>query len=229
MKWRLVDTTRFDVLPKGYNSPVPDPADLPPKREPFPIDVEAQRPLLDRVLAAAEGFEWEQNGWYGPTDSRVLYGLMRVLDPPRVVELGAGYTTTIIEQARGRPHDAYDPKVNGVKAQDLPLDTFTALEDGDVLFVDTTHIVRSGGDVNRIVLDILPRLQAGVWVHFHDILLPDEVDRRWLDFGWYWTEQYLLQAFLTGNASWRVELALHALGLSRPEELASAFWVRSTR
>jgi len=234
MRWRLVDTRRFDVIERGYNSPVPDPADQPPVREPFPLDVASQQPLLERVLQAAGDFAWERNGMYGPTDSRVLFGMMRVERPERVVELGSGYTTRIIEQARGRPHEVFDPytrdeRAQPLRAQDVPLEVFTSLAEGDVLFVDTTLIVRTGGDVNRIVLDVLPRLAPGVLVHFHDVLLPDEVDQRWLDFGWYWTEQYLLQAFLTGNDAWRVELALHALGLSRPEELASAFWVRRTR
>ena len=231
MRRRLVDTAKSDVIPKGYNSPVPDPSELPPRRDPLPLfDIEAQRPLLQRVLAASEGFAWEQNAMYGPTDSRVLVGMLRVLDPPRVVELGSGYTTRLIRETLGREHEVFDPGATGVKAQDVPLEVFTSLEDGDVLFVDTTHIVRTGGEVVRIVLDVLPRLASGVRVHFHDILLPGEVDERWLANGWYWTEQYLLEAFLRGNEAWAVELAVHALQISRPEEeLASAFWVRRSR
>jgi hypothetical protein len=227
MRWRLVDTRRFDVLERGYNSPVPDPAELPPRRERFALDLDAQRPLLQRVLDASRDFTWERNAMYGPTDSRVLAGMLRVVRPQRIVELGSGSTTRLIERELGRRHEVFDPAATGVKAQDVPLDVFTSLRSGDVLFVDTTHIVRTGGDVVRIVLDVLPRLAPGVYVHFHDVLLPDEVDRRWLDNGWYWTEQYLLQAFLEGNDAWRVELAVHALGLGDPEtELASAFWIR---
>jgi hypothetical protein len=127
-----------------------------------------------------------------------------------------------------------------VRAQDVPLPVFEELSAGDVLFVDTTHTVKLDSDVNRIVLDVLPRLAPGVIVHVHDIFLPYEYPRKWPEeMGLHWAEQYLLQAFLSGNPSYEVLAAVFALCRDRPDAMArlaptwrpgaeaSAFWFRS--
>jgi hypothetical protein len=102
--------------------------------------------------------------------------------------------------------------------RDLPFDRFEALGSGDVLFVDTNHVVKLGSEVNWLVLEVLPRLAPGVWIHFHDIHLPYEYPPYYPILAGYLSEQYLLQAFLTGSA-WRVELALAALFRDRHEEI----------
>jgi hypothetical protein len=86
-----------------------------------------------------------------------------------------------------------------MRAQEVPLEAFAALGAGDVLFVDTTHVVKLGGDVNRVVLDVLPRLAPGVLVHFHDVYLPWEYHPRLVAESGFWNEQYLLQAHLAEN------------------------------
>jgi hypothetical protein len=124
-------------------------------------------------------------------------------------------------------------------AQDVPLEEFTALQAGDVLFVDTTHTVKLGSDVNRIVLDVLPVLAPGVLVHVHDIFLPYEYPRKWTEeSGLCWAEQYLLQAFLSGNSDFELRAGVFALCRDRPEAMArlaptwrpgataSAFWMQ---
>jgi hypothetical protein len=119
---------------------------------------------------------------------------------------------------------------------------FRELGPQDVLFVDTTHTVKTGGDVNRIVLDVLPALAPGVVVHFHDIWLPYEYHRALTEtLGANWSEQYLLQALLSGNPGFAVLLGNAALARDRrsavqaafpdwdPEnEYPSAFWIRRT-
>jgi len=104
--------------------------------------------------------------------------------------------------------------------------------------VDTTHTVKIGSDVNRIILRILPLLAPGVVVHFHDICLPYEYPRYLLeDYALYWAEQYLLQAFLAMNPSFEVLYTTNALcrdrradvaraGLAGPGESGSSFWIR---
>jgi hypothetical protein len=198
---------------------------------------------------------------YPLLDATVLYGTIRRLRPARVVELGSGASTLVITQALvanardgGAPAqlEVFDPYPSSVtetlpgitelhraRAQDAPLAGFERMGAGDVLFVDTTHTVKLGSDVNFVVLEVLPRLAPGVVVHFHDIFLPYEYPRTWLeDYGLYWTEQYLLQAFLSLNADYEVVLAVHALARERPAELAAAlpagvgltagaaFWIR---
>lgn len=198
---------------------------------------------------------------FGAVDGEVLYSMVRHLRPARVVELGAGYSTHVIaaavranasegRRARFDAYEPYPPDVIGgglpgldtlhrVRAQDVPDSVFADLGAQDVLFVDTTHTVKVGGDVNRIVLDILPRLADGVVVHFHDVFLPGEYHRAWLEHGWYWAEQYLVQAFLCLNPEYEVVWGSAGVWLERREELhalvpslrdhrPSSFWIRRT-
>jgi methyltransferase family protein len=172
---------------------------------------------------------YRENPSYGPGDADLLYAMIRHFRPDRIVELGSGFTTLVLGEAVRRNGAGelrvFDPfpgvasadtpgvtELQLVPAQEVPLGVFTDLRSGDFLIVDTTHTVKVGGDVNRIVLDILPRLRRGVIVHFHDIFLPYEYPREWLErFGLFWSEQYLLQAFLALNRDYEVLCALHAL------------------
>jgi len=230
-------------------------------------DLDAQVAWIERELADAmrefappPGYS-PDNPSYGRVGADLLHGVVRGLRPRRIVELGSGQSTLIMAAAveRNRAEGAetelrtFDPfptvarpglpglaSLEAVRAQDVPLDVFTSLQDGDVLFVDTTHTVKVDSDVNRIVLDVLPALAPGVLVHVHDIFLPYEYPRRWHeDSGFHWAEQYLLQAFLAGNPCFEVLAATFALCRDRPEAMerlvptwrpgaeASAFWLRS--
>jgi Methyltransferase domain len=179
------------------------------------------------------------NGFYQAGDAEVLYALVRSLKPRRVREIGSGHSTLVTAAAcarnarEGSPADfvAVDPEprigvdVEGVtrlerrRAERLPVEWFDELDAGDVLFVDTSHVVKRGGEVNRLVLDVLPRLRKDVVVHFHDVFWPYEYPRAWYVRGTYSTEQYVLQAFLSGNSGYEVVLSLHALSRDRRQEL----------
>lgn len=181
-----------------------------------------------------------RNGTYESVDAELLYAVVRRFRPNRIVELGSGYSTLIIREAleRGggpgaaevlRTYDPYrsdllppDAEVVALRAQDVPEEVFRELGAGDLLFVDTSHTVKVGGDVNRIVLEVLPLLQPGVIVHFHDIFLPYPYSRGHLEHAHFWTEQYLLQAFLIENAAWEVLIAAFSLSRAHPERLAAA-------
>jgi len=184
------------------------------------------------------------NPTYTLLDATVLYGMLRRLRPRRVVELGSGASTLVATQALaanardGAPGEmeVFDPypgvvherlpglsHLERLRAQDVPLDTFDRLQSGDVLFVDTTHTVKVGSDVNFVILDVLPRLAPGVVVHFHDIFLPYEYPRPWVeDLALYWAEEYLLQAFLALNPEFDVLCAVAALCADRPAGFADA-------
>lgn len=200
------------------------------------------------------------NPSYPPVDARLLYAMIRHHRPRQVLELGSGHTTRVIAQACSanaldghqthfRAVDPYPIAVDDdlpgldelsrVDAQQLPDDAVTALSAGDVLVVDTTHVVKLRSDVNHIVLRLLPLLAPGVLVHFHDIHLPYEYPKYFADMGLYWGEQYLLQAFLSMNPSFEIVCAVAALcrdrqeaavstGLARGDESGAAFWVRRT-
>jgi Methyltransferase domain len=210
------------------------------------FDLEEQMAFLERhrpylaEFAPPAGYSFD-NGSYGPVDADVLYAIVRATNPRRIVELGSGYTTLVIAEANRRSGDesaladyrAYDPypgvakpglpgltELTRTRAEDLPAEVFTALGENDLLVVDTTHTVKTGGDVNHIVLDVLPLLRPGVVVHFHDVFLPWEYPRTWAeDYGLYWAEQYLLQAFLSLNPSYEILCALYALSRRYPERL----------
>lgn len=214
--------------------------------------------------ASGNGTRWQYapSESYSLADATLLYAMVRSLRPSRVVELGSGHSTLVTAQAArenaddGHPLEleVYDPfpgvvgdelpgltRLERMLAQDVPPSAFERLQPGDILFVDTTHTVKVGGDVNFIVLEVLPRLAPGVVVHLHDIFLPYEYPRKWLeDFGLYWTEQYLVQAFLAFNSGYEVLVALHALQRARREQMSDvltpaaldwpggAFWTRRT-
>ncbi len=179
-------------------------------------------------------------------DAEVLYCIIRHHQPRRVVEVGSGFSTLITAAAcsknaeEGHPADliAIEPYPNDILHQDVPGLTrlipmpvqhvdrglLTALSAGDVLFIDSSHVVRLGSDVNYLILEILPSLQAGVLVHFHDIFLPLEYPRQWvMEEHRFWSEQYLLQAFLAHNRSFEVLWAASYMRLHHGERLHRAF------
>ena len=242
-----------DLVPRRYWSPIPYdvPDEVWTRRSPLAgieFDISAQADLFERVAAHTVGWSPpEGREMYVGMDAVALYGMLRELTPGRVVELGSGVSTDIIRAALGRPHEVYDPYQNErtdvpvvrLSATEVSVEVFTGLQSGDVLFVDTSHTVKVGGDVNRIVLDILPVLAPGVVVHLHDVFLPFEYRPDWIARGLYWAEQYLLQAFLIGNRDWEVLLGCAAVQDARPELVGrfvsephgpgnrpGAFWIR---
>ena len=201
------------------------------------------------------------NDYYAAGDAHLAYAMVRHLRPGRVLELGSGYSTLVMALAcQANAHEgaqstytAYDPyptpllahppagltAYRALPAQEVPLDEFTALETGDVLFVDTSHTVKLGGDVNHVVLDVLPRLAPGVHVHFHDIWLPFEYHPELVrNQRLFWAEQYLLQAFLAMNGGYEIVLAAHAARVRQPDRFRAllpswapdtyptSFWIR---
>jgi hypothetical protein len=105
--------------------------------------------------------------------------------------------------------------------QHADLTVFEDLRAGDILFYDGSHCVRTGSDVNWMLFEVMPRLADGVWVHFHDVFWPEDYPPGWiLDEGLSWNDQYILQAFLMHNDSWRVRLTLAMLWFQRRHLLA---------
>jgi predicted O-methyltransferase YrrM len=193
-------------------------------------------------VRAKRGFElW--NGFYQAGDAETLYAMIRRLRPERLVELGSGYSTLVTAAACARNAEegstvdvvAFDPEprtdvraalagIGRLEERDCrTLDPrwFDRLGDGDVLFVDTSHVVKLGSEVNWLVLEVLPRLAPGVHVHFHDVFLPYEYPRYLFEFGGHFNEQYLLHAFLVGNRDWEVTLALAALAIEQRDRLVA--------
>lgn len=173
-----------------------------------------------------------ENGLYSYTDAIILYSFIRHHKPKRIIELGSGFTSALmldvnelffenkialkfIEPYPNRlfslmkDGDNDDNKLIKKNAQDIDLELFKNLEAGDILFVDSTHIVKTGSDVNYILFSILPILKKGVLIHFHDIFFPFEYPKKWVYEGRNWNENYFLRAFLMYNNSVEIKLFSH--------------------
>ncbi len=177
---------------------------------------------------------------YGPMEAQFLHAFVATRMPRRVVQVGAGVTTAVILAAAKR-HDvdveviAVDPfptpllerlasegliKLLRSPAQTVDMETFTALEAGDLLLIDSTHTVKVGSEVNRMILDVLPRLQPGVVVHVHDIMFPYDYQPDTLDGRlFFWDESTLLHAFLIGNEHARILVSQSMLVHAKQAEL----------
>lgn len=171
---------------------------------------------------------------YGIGDASMLQAMLRHVRPRRYFEVGSGYTTalaldvnerfltggmtvTAVEpypellHAVLRPGDAVEVLARPI--QSVPLERFSALDDGDVLFIDSSHVLKTGSDVQFLYAEVLPVLAPGVHVHVHDIFWPFEYLRHWVLAGRAWNECYLLRAFLTQNPSFEITLWNHYLAV----------------
>lgn len=169
------------------------------------------------------------NSMFLGADAMACYALLRHLRPKRIIEAGSGYSSalmldvadryleggvqfTFIEPYPNRlhlllrEHDWQRCNVLVEPIQKVSLDVFGELEAGDVLFIDTSHVSKVASDVNHILFNVLPSLQPGVIVHFHDIAWPFEYPVHWLLEGRAWNEAYIVRAFLQYNTAFQVLL-----------------------
>ncbi|MEP7310462.1 MAG: class I SAM-dependent methyltransferase [Acidobacteriota bacterium] len=160
-------------------------------------------------------------------DAIFLYSFLRHVQPRRIVEVGSGFSSavmldtvdrffdhrpqiTLIEpfpinlRKLLRPQDYQAITLVEDKVQNVPVDTFKSLQSGDLLFIDSSHVMKYGSDVQFLMFEILPQLPIGVFVHFHDVFDSFEYPPEWLLKGWYWNEDYVLRAFLSYNNSWEI-------------------------
>jgi predicted O-methyltransferase YrrM len=169
---------------------------------------------------------FHNNPAFRAADAGVYYGLIRYFKPRRIIEIGAGFSTLLAAQAvsanakEGKKCDltAIEPYpsvtlrqgVPGLKKlvegnlQTVSLKEFEKLGKNDILFIDSSHILRIGSDVSYEFLEIIPRLKKGVLIHVHDIYFPLDYPEKLItrDFKFY-NEQYLLQAFLAFNREFK--------------------------
>ncbi len=158
-------------------------------------------------------------------DAVGLFCMLNIIKPKRIIEVGSGYSSAMIldineycfawgcELAFIEPYPEllnsllkkYD-RIHLVKEklQTIDLDFFSRLEDGDILFVDSTHVSKTGSDVNYLFFEIIPRLNPGVIIHLHDIFYPFEYPHKWLKQGMVWNELFLLRSFLQYNDNYEI-------------------------
>ena len=187
------------------------------------------------------------NGSFMAIDAQVYYSFIRHLRPKRIVEIGSGRSTQVAAAAclRNAKEGGEAPHLTAIepfpalllkeglpglsdlivdKVQNVDMEVFTSLEAGDILFIDSTHALREGGDVQLEYCEILPRLAPGVVVHIHDISLPKPYPRTYFEVSHhYWNEQYLLQAFLAFNSRFEVIWPGNYMMLKHPDRICEVF------
>jgi predicted O-methyltransferase YrrM len=190
---------------------------------------------------------YANNPHFGPVDAEVLYCIIRHFQPKKIIEIGCGYSTYLSAEAILKNEEesrfradliAVDPNPNRVmksgfpglsrliteKIEDVDLEEYKALKENDILFIDSSHVLKIGNDVYHEYLEILPRLNKGVIIHIHDIFYPCEYPKIWvLKMRRFWNEQYLVQAFLAFNNAFEVLWCGSYMHLKHHDKLAEAF------
>lgn len=191
---------------------------------------------------AHPGF-YSRNPAFGWLDSRALFVLLRHWRPRRLIEVGSGFSTLLIADVNARfldgslnltaiepyPMEFLRSGVDGLArlveepVQNVPLEEFERLAAGDVLFIDSSHVAKTGSDVNFLFFEVLPRLTPGVRIHVHDIFLPHDYPRDWVsNENRSWNEQYLLRALLMYSDTFRVVFGSSYAAHHMPDLVARA-------
>lgn len=175
--------------------------------------------------------EWRYftgNGHFGHADGAVLFSMLMEYKPARCIEFGCGFSSLLIMDVNDHffeksmelslldprpdivlsllaPHDPYRDRVQSRRAREIPDAVFKALGRGDMLSLETSHVVKAGSDVTDLFFRVLPLLAPGVLIHIHDIFYPFEYPEAWVvQDNRSWNETYLLRAFLQYNTQFRV-------------------------
>ena len=212
-------TPRGWFIPHRYAPLLPPPGAQPPYpsiERLFEEHADQFAAVLDAVDARADALEscktmFEQS-WFPSLDAAVAYALVRERKPRRIIEVGSGHSTRILSKAVGGVGEilAIDPapradiadlpgvRVKSSTLQAAPDKVFDDLLQGDVLFIDSSHILMPGSDVDILLNRVLPRLPSGTLVHIHDIFLPFDYPAIW---GWRaYNEQQGVVSLLTSGA-----------------------------
>lgn len=186
-----------------------------------------------RRVANAGGPYWD-NGWFEGIDAAALFCLLGSIRPRRYLEVGSGFSTAFAARAKADFHlrteiTSIDPsprimidevcdRVIRKRLEEMDLSIFEELEEGDFLLVDSSHFCYMNSDVATFFFDVLPRLEQGIMVHFHDIFLPYDYPPEMADR--YYSEQYLLGTYLLATAG-RIDIVLPNSFVMRDLELSS--------
>ena len=203
------------------------------------MDEARQLPLTNKGLTERDFYY--NNSMFCSGDAEYYYGLIRWLKPKKIIEVGSGMSTLLALkaiEANKKENDQHQTQLTCIepyrndwlaslnvsfvkkKVEEMSLEFFQDLGEGDILFIDSSHIIRAQGDVLSEYLTILPSLRPGVLVHVHDIFSPKDYPEQWVvkDHR-LWNEQYLLEAFLSFNSRFKIIGALNYLCHNHRSEL----------
>jgi hypothetical protein len=180
---------------------------------------------------------------FGFIEAQALHGIIRYFKPQRIFEVGSGVSSycalkaleynkvetgkmgsiTCVEPFPSDSLRKLGVKIVEEEVQKVPYNKFLELEKNDVLFIDSSHTVKTGSDVNYLILEVLPRLKSGVIVHFHDIYFPYDYQRNILSSFFQWSETSLLRAYLINNKKIKILFCLSMLHYDNKEVLKQVF------
>jgi predicted O-methyltransferase YrrM len=217
------------------------------------------QPQFPERRSAGHRYFW-RNNWFPLGDAITLSGVIRQERPARIVEVGSGFSSAAmldtLDQAGHiatlaliepfperldkllRSEDRARCRLLQHRVQDVPPGVFDELAAQDILFIDSSHVAKVGSDLTFLLLRVLPRLQRGVLVHFHDIFYPHSYPLDWIREGRAWNESLFLRAFLIGNREFEI-LAFNPFAAATFPELfrdapgflehpGSSLWLRKT-
>jgi predicted O-methyltransferase YrrM len=180
------------------------------------------------------------NSFFERGDAEIYYQLIRRLQPKNILEIGSGYSTLIALEAIKKNKEIHgastkitciepyennwlnDLNVNVLrkKIEDVDEKYYLNLKNGDILFIDSSHIIRPQGDVLKIFLEIVPRLKKGVLIQIHDIFTPKDYPEKWIiKENKFWNEQYLVESIIMNNNNYEIYLMLNYLKNKAYKEL----------
>jgi len=210
--------------------------------------------LPQTLCEAQEGFVL-QNDWFGAVDAEVLYSIVRYFRPRSIFEVGSGYSTALMRRSirEGQLQTMLtsidpQPRVDVALYCDRAIRTgvqelgvgeiVDSLQKNDILFIDSSHVIQTGGDVPYLYLELIPRLRPGVLIHVHDIFIPFDYPEHFVKARYGWAEQYLLHAFLSYNSVFEIiwpsyymwhfhrERLSETIPIREPAISPSSFWMR---
>ena len=167
------------------------------------------------------------NDFFEHGDGAVLFCFLRVLRPKRFIEVGSGFSSCLAMDVNDHffdrqmdlqiidpfperllsmlaEDDPYRVKILAKRVQEVPTEVFRQLQENDILFIDSSHVAKTGSDVTDYLFRILPELNPGVVIHIHDVFYPFEYPPAWLRENRSFNEIYLLRAFLQYNSNFRI-------------------------
>jgi hypothetical protein len=184
---------------------------------------------------------YTQNSQFSWLDARALFCFLRHWQPARVVEVGSGYSTLLLRDIQRRflpnlqiqciepypraflRNPSFGVELIQQPVQRVPMHVFESLGANDLLFIDSSHVCKTGSDVNHLFFNVLPRLKPGVRIHVHDVFLPFEYPKNWvLEENRSWNEQYLLQALLMYSNAFEVVFGNCYAFWKFPEQIVAA-------
>jgi predicted O-methyltransferase YrrM len=203
---------------------------------------------------------FSRNTFYGAGSGFFLYAMLMLARPKRVVEVGSGFSSAMMLDTAQYKMQGFEPRFTFIDpemkridqllrredrqrctlikdiVQNVSLDVFSDLQPGDILFIDSSHVAKTGSDVLMIYNEIIPQLPPGVLIHIHDIYWPFEYPASWRQKRWAWNEVYIVRALLQNNARLSIQLFASYLVRKHPKVLeglpfqpsftGSSLWLR---